>query len=134
MARRAPRRHTGGMKVFIVEDSVPVRERLEAMLGAIPGVSILGTAAGATQAIGAILAGRPEVVVVDLSLAEGSGFDVLRELRASAPEIDVYMLSNFSASPYRDLAERLGVRGYYDKSKEFERVRDVIASRAAFHA
>jgi DNA-binding NarL/FixJ family response regulator len=122
------------MKVFIVEDSVPVRERLEAMLGAIPGVSIQGSAAGATQAVGAILAGRPEVVLLDLSLAEGSGFDVLREVRASAPEIDVYMLSNFSAFAYRDLAERLGARGYFDKSREFERVRDVIASRAATHA
>jgi DNA-binding NarL/FixJ family response regulator len=132
--RRVRRRQTGGMKVFIVEDSVPVRERLEAMLGAIPGVSILGSAAGATQAVGAILAGRPEVVLLDLSLAEGSGFDVLREVRASAPEIDVYMLSNFSAFAYRDLAERLGARGYFDKSREFERVRDVIASRAATHA
>ena len=134
MVRRVRRRQTGGMKVFIVEDSVPVRERLEAMLGAIPGVSILGSAAGAQEAIGAILAGRPDVVLLDLGLAEGSGFDVLREVRASAPEIDVYMLSNFSAFAYRDLAERLGARGYFDKSREFERVRDVIASRAATHA
>ena len=134
MVRRAHRSHTGGMKVFLVEDSVPVRERLEAMLAAIPGVSVLGSAAGATQAIGAILAAKPEVVLLDLSLAEGSGFDVLRELNARAPEIDVYMLSNFSTYPYRSLAETLGARGYFDKSKEFERVRDVIATRAAIHA
>jgi DNA-binding NarL/FixJ family response regulator len=118
------------MQVFIVEDSGPVRERLEALLAAIPGVSILGSAVGAQQAISAILAGRPEVVILDLNLAEGSGFDVLRELNARAPEIDVYMLSNYSSYPYRDLAEKLGVRGYFDKSREFERVRDVVARRA----
>ena len=118
------------MKVFIVEDSAPVRQRLEALLAAIPEVSILGSAAGAQQAIGAILAGRPEIVILDLNLAEGSGFDVLRELNARAPEIEVYVLSNFSAYPYRHLAEKLGVRGYFDKSREFERVRDVVARRA----
>ena len=40
------------------------------------------------------------------------------------------MLSNFAAYPYRSLAEALGVRGFFDKTKEFERVREVIAERA----
>ena len=71
------------------------------------------------------------MVVLDLNLAEGGGFDVLRELRAKAPEIDVYMLSNFSAYPYRQLAERLGARGFFDKTREFGRVREAIAARAA---
>lgn len=118
------------MQIFIVEDSAPVRQRLEAMLAAIPGVSILGSASGARQAIDAILAGRPEIVILDVNLAQGSGFDVLRELNARAPQIEVYVLSNYSAHAYRRLAEKLGVRGYFDKSREFERVRDVVASRA----
>ena len=40
------------------------------------------------------------------------------------------MISNFSAYPYRQLAERLGARGFFDKSREFERVREVVARRA----
>ena len=133
MARRATRRHTGGMQIFIVEDSALVRKRLEALLGEVPGASIQGHASGARQAIDAILAGRPDVVILDVSLAEGGGFEVLRELNARAPEIDVYMVSNFSAYPYRQLAERLGARGFFDKTREFERVRDVVAERAASH-
>jgi DNA-binding NarL/FixJ family response regulator len=70
------------------------------------------------------------MVIVDVSLAEGGGFDVLRELQARAPEIDVYMLSNFSAYPYRQLAERLGARGFFDKSTEFGRVREAAAAKA----
>jgi DNA-binding NarL/FixJ family response regulator len=69
-------------------------------------------------------------VILDLNLAEGGGFDVLRTLRAQAPEIDVYMLSNFSAYPYRQLAERLGARGFFAKTREFERVREVAANKA----
>lgn len=131
MARAAPPRHTAGMQVFIVEDSPIVRERLVDMLDSIPGASVVGEASRADAAIREILAARPDVVVLDLNLAEGSGFDVLRAVHHQAPEIDFYMLSNFAAYPYRQLAERLGARDFFDKSKEFERVRDIIAQRAA---
>jgi DNA-binding NarL/FixJ family response regulator len=118
------------MQIYIVEDSAAVRSRLTAMLGEVPGAEVAGAAAGATQAMREILASRPEMVILDLSLADGGGFDVLRELRAKAPEIDVYMLSNFSAYPYRQLAERLGARGFFDKTKEFGRVREAVAAKA----
>ena len=71
------------------------------------------------------------MVVLDLKLAEGSGFDVLRALHRAAPGIDVYMLTNFASEPYRRLAERLGARDFFDKTTEFERVRDTIVGRAA---
>jgi len=41
------------------------------------------------------------------------------------------MLSNFASEPYRRHAERLGASGFFDKTTEFERVRDVLAQRAA---
>ena len=122
------------MEIFLVEDSGPVQARLAEMLGAIPGAKLVGSAFNADDAIRDILALRPQVVVLDLSLAGGSsGFDVLRSVRGAAPEIDFYMLSNFSADPYRQLAERLGAPDFFDKTREFERVRDVITSRAAVH-
>ena len=120
------------MNIFLVEDSQPVRERLAAMLGAIPGATLVGQAEHAEPAIREILATHPDVVVLDLGLAGGtSGFDVLRAVRPQAPEIEFYMLSNFAADPYRQLAARLGARAFFDKSKEFERVREAIAQRAA---
>ena len=115
------------MQVFLVEDSIPVRERLNDMLGD----AVIGHAADADSAIHEILEKRPDVVLLDVSLAEGSGFDVLRAVRDEAPEIDVYMLSNFAAYPYRQLAEALGARGFFDKTNEFERVHEVIRARAA---
>jgi len=131
MLRAPARRHTAGMQVFLVEDSVMVLERLTAMLASVPGTQVMGHATEADDAIRAILEGRPDVVVLDLKLARGSGFDVLRAVHERAPEIDVYMLSNFSSEPYRRLAERLGARDFFDKSSEFERVRDIVAKRAA---
>jgi DNA-binding NarL/FixJ family response regulator len=119
------------MQVFLVEDSPIVRQRLEALLAEVPGAEIVGRAAGATTAIREILQLRPDLVVLDVQLAEGSGFDVLRALHAGAPELDVIMLTNYSADPYRQIAERFGARAFFDKSKEFERVRDFVALGAA---
>ena len=120
------------MEIFLVEDSPLLRPRLAEMLGAIPGASVVGEAEHADIAIRDILAMQPDVVVLDLSLAGGtSGFEVLRAVSRQAPEIDIYMISNFVAEPYRELAERLGARDFFDKSRELERVRRVIAERAA---
>jgi two-component system response regulator DesR len=115
-------------RVFLVEDSRLVRERLETLLA---GVSqSAGYAEAADEAIEAILATRPDAVVLDLQLARGNGIDVLRALRERAPEIAVYMLTNFPVPHYRRLAAELGARGFFDKSTEFNRVRDAIAGRA----
>ncbi len=119
------------MKVFFVEDSPIVLERLEALLATIEGADAVGHASRAEEAIHAILEAHPDAVVVDLKLAEGSGFDVLRAVHERAPEIDLYMLSNFAGEPYRRLAARLGARAFFDKSTEFERVRDTLAARAS---
>ena len=103
-----------------------VRQRLEAMLAEVPAIEVVGHAAGASAAIREILETRPDLVLLDVQLEEGSGFDVLRELHAKAPELDVVMLSNFSSDPYRQLAERFGAKAFFDKSREFERVRDTV--------
>jgi len=128
-----PLQATPAVRIFVVEDSPAVCERLQAMLGEIEGAQTVGVAAEAQSAIEGIRAVRPDVVVLDLHLAEGNGFDVLRALRApDAPtaSVEVFVLSNLSAVPYRRNAERLGVQGFFDKSTEFGHMRDALAKRA----
>jgi len=121
------------MNVFLVEDSAQVVRRLEEMLAAIEGVRTVGSAARADEAIREVLTLRPDAVLCDVSLAQGTGFDVLRALHAQAPDVEVYMLSNFATEPYRRIAARLGARDFFDKSTELERMRDTVAARAASH-
>lgn len=119
------------LEVFLVDDSAPVRERLLAMLAALAGVCVVGQAADAAQAVQGILGLRPQVVVLDLKLGDGgSGFDVLRAVHPQAPEVDFYLLSNFSTPAYRRSAEELGARGFFDKTQEFGRLMDLLAERA----
>jgi DNA-binding NarL/FixJ family response regulator len=100
------------------------------MLGGLPDVDIVGHASGVREAIDGIAQTRPEVVILDLKLGQGSGFDVLSAVHEREPRIDFYMLSNFASEPYRRHAERLGALGFFDKTTEFERVRDAVAERA----
>ena len=118
-------------KVFLVDDSAMVRQRLAEMLAGVPEVSVVGQAAGADEAIRRILDVKPDMVLLDLSLWQGSGFDVLRAVHAKEPGIDIYMLSNFCSEPYRQHAAELGACDFFDKTNEFGRVRDVVAQRAA---
>lgn len=118
------------VRVFFVEDSPLVLERLEHM-AQLAGARAVGHAAGADEAVRGILAAHPDLVFLDLNLAQGTGLDVLRALRLEAPRIDVYMLSNYAEPAYRQLALRLGARGFFDKTNEFGRVMDLITARAA---
>jgi len=119
------------LKVYLVEDSPVLRERLEAMLATIAGARTVGYASGAEDAVRGIGEQRPDVVVLDLKLAQGSGFDVLRGLKGLSPPVDVYVLSNFATEPYRRIAAQLGARGVFDKSHEFNELRQALAERAA---
>jgi DNA-binding NarL/FixJ family response regulator len=119
------------LRVFLVEDSQLLRSRLEQMLGALPGASVCGHAAEAEGATRAILADPPDAVVLDIQLAKGNGFDVLKALKERAPGVAVYVLTNFANDAYRAAAERLGARGFFDKSNDIERLRSALAAAAS---
>ena len=118
------------MKVFLVEDAPLLRERLIALIVSV-GAEPVGHAEGASEAIDGILAASPDVVVLDLHLKQGSGFDVLRAVRKTAPAIAFFVLTNHPHEGYRASAERLGARGFFDKSSEFDKLRQALASSAA---
>lgn len=101
------------------------------MLASIPGARVVGHAATARAAIDAILKLAPSAVVLDISLAEGNGFEVLRAVNESAPQVAFYVLTNFANEAYRAMAQKLGARGFFDKSNEFEHLHTVLAAAAA---
>ncbi len=120
----------GRYNVFLVEDSAAIRERLVRLLSPVEGVCLCGYAERADDAVAQILALRPDAVLLDINLAAGSGLDVLRAVGDAAPEVEIFVLTNFANDQYRDRCASLGARGFFDKSSEFEKVRDVIAARA----
>lgn len=118
-------------RVYLVEDSDAVRERMLKMLAGVPGMTCVGHASGVADAIRGILLHRPDAVVLDVRLADGNGFEVLRAVRERAPSTAIYMLSNFSAEPYRRLARQLGAEEFFDKSTELESMWEALNACAA---
>jgi two-component system response regulator DevR len=126
--------HAKPLRVFVVDDSPLIRDRIDGLIGSIAGAEVVGHAESADDAIRGIFATQPDAVVLDLILACGTGLDVLRAVRATAPDIDVYLLTNHTAEPYRRAAERLGARGFFDKTTEFRSVRQALAGTGSRHS
>ena len=117
--------------VYIVEDSQPVRARLAHLLSSIDGVTVVGQAASAHEAIVGIMDAKPDSVLLDLKLVGSSGMDVMRVVRPLAPEIAFVVLTNHSEPQYRDACINAGARYFLDKSCDLDKVPGVIAEIAA---
>ena len=122
------------LRVFIVEDSTDVLERLEEMVADIAGARCAGSANTAEAALRGIADTQPDAVILDVRLRQGSGFDVLRALKAWAAHPEVFIFSNLASEPYRRMATRLGAAGFFDKTSQTEDMRALLQRRAAQHA
>jgi len=116
------------MKVFVVEDSAAVRERLVEMIRDVNDVEVVGEAATYDTAVAGIINTRPDVAVLDIKLANesGSGIDALIEVRKTLPGIRASILSNYSTPQHLKASADAGAEYFLDKSIEFERVREIL--------
>ena len=105
-----------------------LRERVQGILKSVPGTETVGHAATAQAAIAGIQRARPDIVVLDIQLEEGNGFEVLQAIRNVLPDVHFYVLTNFANEAYQRKAERLGARGFFDKSREFEKLRETLVA------
>lgn len=121
--------HAEPTRVYLVEDSAPIRERLVEMLGLIEGVELVGEAETAADAAAGILRTHPDTVVLDIRLARGSGIDVLREVHPQAPEIRFIVLTNFASPQYRKICMDAGASHFIDKSTEITEVKRLVSER-----
>ena len=122
---------TNPTRVFIVDDSAPIRARLAEMLSRMEDVRVVGEADSAREAVAGILRSRPDSVLLDLNLMGRTGIDVLRTVLPQAPEIVFVVLTNHAEPQYRRVCTEAGASYFLDKSREFDRVREVIAEIAA---
>lgn len=114
------------MRIFIVDDSAVVRERLIEVLSGLPTGQIIGQAVGAAEAVEAIRRMRPDVVILDLHLLEGNGIQVLQQIKKDAPGPIVLVLTNYPYPQYRKQCLETGADYFFDKSLEFDMVHEVI--------
>ena len=113
-------------RVFIVEDSAPIRSRLVELLGEIEGVCVVGEAETPGDAVTGIQQTKPHCVVLDYQLIGGTGVDVLRAVRSASPEIGFVVLTNHPNAQYRRVCMEAGADWFLDKSTEFGKIKEVV--------
>lgn len=116
------------MNVFIVEDSDVVREHMQSMLSAIPGVEVVGYAVDEQGAIERINTLLPDVVTLDISLQPGSGIRVLENIKKEHPAMKVIVLTNYTDEYYVNSCKLAGADCFFDKTFQFSRVRSALWS------
>jgi DNA-binding NarL/FixJ family response regulator len=114
------------MKVFIVEDSALMYARIAQAVKAIDGFSVTGAASDASGALAAIRESSPDALIVDIQLREGSGLDVLKQIKSERPQIKALVLSNSATLPYQRAAVMAGADYFLDKSTEFGQLAGIL--------
>lgn len=104
------------MRILVVDDHLVVREGLRWMLGPDSGIEIGAEAETGAKALEAIEADRPDVVLLDIHLPDGSGLDLLATIRTRFPGLPVVMLTMSDEPAYVEEAVRAGAVGYLLKS------------------
>jgi DNA-binding response OmpR family regulator len=116
------------LTIYIVEDSVAVRERLVESLADVPNSRVVGYADAVAAAFEGVLAERPRVLILDVQLRGGSGFHLLKRLRASGvePPESVIIVTNYPTDDYRTAGRECGADHFFGKASEFHKVREVL--------
>jgi DNA-binding NarL/FixJ family response regulator len=113
-------------RILVVDDHSIVRHGLVALLSKEKDLVVCGEAAGCEEARAAVEAQKPDLLVVDITLKDGNGLDLIRETRAANPQIKALVLSMHDEALYAEKALRAGARGYVMKENADEDIVEAI--------
>lgn len=122
------------IRVLLVDDSEVVRLGLRALLDADPGLNVIAEADGVVTAVRAANEHRPDVVLLDIRLPDGTGFEACRQILRRLPETRVLILTSVVDETLVDEAIRAGAHGYLLKEINgrglVQALRDVAAGKS----
>lgn len=119
------RTHAPRVRIMIVDDHPLVREGLAALISSDARLEICAEASGIAEARRLVAEARPDVAIVDLTLNDGNGLELIKEFKAGYPEMKSLVLTMHEESLFAERAMRAGAAGYVHKQQ---------ASRTIVHA
>ncbi|MCG3179229.1 MAG: Transcriptional regulatory protein DegU [Phycisphaerae bacterium] len=114
------------VRVMIVDDHPVVRHGLARLIEDEPDLRVCGLAASATEAMGLLRKERPDLVVVDISLDDINGIELIKQIKAMDPTIRMLVSSMHDESLYAERALHAGARGYVSKHEATETIIQAI--------
>ncbi len=113
-------------RIYIVDDHTMFREGLRQLIEREAGLTVCGDAPDAAEAMPGIRTSKPDVVIVDISLAGASGIDLIKDIKAEFEDLPVLVVSMHDESLYAERALRSGAMGYVMKHEPAKTVKAAI--------
>jgi DNA-binding NarL/FixJ family response regulator len=114
-------------RIMIIDDHPIVRQGLAQLIGQELDLVVCGEAAEVDEAKQLLARVRPDLVLLDISLKESNGIDLIKFIRTNLPSVFVLVLSLHDASAYAERVLQSGARGFVSKAEAVENV--VVAIR-----
>lgn len=113
-------------KVFIVDDHCVLREGLSHLINSEEDLTVCGEIDSISNALPAIESRKPDIVIVDISMGDGSGIRLIENLMYSHPRLPVLVLSMHDESEYAERCLKTGARGYIMKQESSKKLLSAI--------
>ena len=114
------------IKILVVDDHPIVRQGLSQLIEHESDMTVCAQAEDAPKAMNLMREVKPDFAIVDISLKETSGMELIKDFKASYPDLPILALSMHDESLYAERALRSGAKGYMMKSEATEKVVDAI--------
>lgn len=112
--------------VIIVDDHPIYRAGLKALLKSSHNLQLVGEAAGYREAKALFLLSQPDIAIVDLSLMEGSGLQLIKSMRAESKKVRILVASMHDDLLFAERALREGANGYINKAQAADNILEAI--------
>ena len=121
-------------RILLAEDHALVRSGIRALLEGSEDMEVVGEASTGREAIGLCPGLNPDLILMDLAMAEINGIEATRQIVGERPDQRIIMLSMHSEQQYIYESLRAGAKGYLPKAAAFTElltaIREVIAGRS----
>jgi DNA-binding NarL/FixJ family response regulator len=113
-------------QILLVDDHPLVRESLASLINQQPDLAVCGEAESVKQALDYLSKTSPDMAIIDLSLKESSGLDLIKTVKTAYPHIGMIVLSMHDERHYAERAIRAGARGYVMKRETTKKIISAI--------
>jgi len=113
------------MKVLVIDDSKDIRKVLRKIISGL-GAEIIGEASNFNDGLELAKKSDPHVIILDIKLGNGSGFDILKKIKSKKNSPVVILFSNYSAKQYRDKALKEKADYFFNKTDEFSELIELL--------
>jgi DNA-binding NarL/FixJ family response regulator len=122
------------LRIVIADDQASVREGLVLLLGLLPDIDVVGSAANGHQALDRVTTHRPDAILLDLHMPELDGIETTRQLVEHHPDVAIVVLTTYVDDTSVLAALRAGARSYLTKDASREEIAHALRGAVAGYA